>query len=181
MKASGGAKRNASIEQGTQISTATQGAATTTRYRHTNKLSGNTSPTCIRTMASQEGGKGRGKLPHKCTNTSSKMHHLQSKYASSNANRRPICWMGAHDPWTPLTGIGSILTWPKLQPHLFCFGFISLLLGHFIFGLGLGCMNSTFSYIIFCFNGRKWRTLKEYTWRKGEWVFIVFYAACQCS
>ena len=42
MKAGGGAKQNASIEQGTQVSTATQRAATTTRYRHTEKLSGDT-------------------------------------------------------------------------------------------------------------------------------------------
>ena len=40
MKAGGGAKQNASIKQGTQVSTATQRAATTTRHRHTEKLSG---------------------------------------------------------------------------------------------------------------------------------------------
>ena len=34
---------------------------------------------------------------HKCTNTSSKLHDLQSEYASSNAKRRPVCWIGAHD------------------------------------------------------------------------------------
>ena len=37
MKAGGGAKRNASLEQGAQVST-----ATTTRHRHTEKLSGDT-------------------------------------------------------------------------------------------------------------------------------------------
>ena len=42
MKAGGGAKRNASLEQGVQVSTATQRAATTTRHRHTEKLSGDT-------------------------------------------------------------------------------------------------------------------------------------------
>ena len=101
MKAGGGAKRNASIEQGTQVSTATQRAATTTRHRHTNKLSGNTyQPVYLPWPAEREGrgGEGRGKLPHKCTNTSSKMHHLQSEYASSNAKQKPICWIGAHDP-----------------------------------------------------------------------------------
>ena len=40
MKAGGGAKRNASLEQGVQVSTASQRAATTTRHRHTEKLSG---------------------------------------------------------------------------------------------------------------------------------------------
>ena len=42
MKAGGGAKRNASLEQGAQVSTATQRAATTTWHRHTEKLSGDT-------------------------------------------------------------------------------------------------------------------------------------------
>ena len=42
IKAGGGTKRNASIEQGTQVSTATQRAATTTSYHHTEKLSGDT-------------------------------------------------------------------------------------------------------------------------------------------
>ena len=42
MKAGGGAKRNASMEQGMQVSTATQRAATTTRHLHTDKLSGDT-------------------------------------------------------------------------------------------------------------------------------------------
>ena len=99
MKAGGGAKRNASIEQGMQVST-----ATTTRHRHTDKLSGVTyqRATCILTMASQERGKGRGKLPHKCTNTSSKLHDFESEYASSNAKQRPVCWIGPHDPRTPL-------------------------------------------------------------------------------
>ena len=34
----------------------------------------------------------------------------QSEYTSSNAKRRPVCWIGAHDPQTLLTSIGSILT-----------------------------------------------------------------------
>ena len=34
----------------------------------------------------------------------------QSEHASSNAKRRPVCWIGVHDPRTPLTSIGSILT-----------------------------------------------------------------------
>ena len=42
MKAGGGAKRNASLEQGVQVSMATQRVATTTRRRHTEKLSGDT-------------------------------------------------------------------------------------------------------------------------------------------
>ena len=42
MKAGGGAKQNASLEQGVQVSTATQRAATTTRHHHTEKLSGDT-------------------------------------------------------------------------------------------------------------------------------------------
>ena len=42
MKDGGGAKRNVSIEQGTQVSMATQRAATTTRHHCTDKLSGDT-------------------------------------------------------------------------------------------------------------------------------------------
>ena len=42
MKAGGGAKQNASLKQGAQVSTATQRAATTTRHRHTEKLNGGT-------------------------------------------------------------------------------------------------------------------------------------------
>ena len=36
-------------------------------------------PTSILTMASQERGKGRGKLPHKCTIWSSKLHNLPER------------------------------------------------------------------------------------------------------
>ena len=42
MKAGGGAKRIASLKQRAQVSTATQRAATTTRHRLTEKLSGDT-------------------------------------------------------------------------------------------------------------------------------------------
>ena len=113
MKAGGGAKRNASVEQGTQISTATQRAATTTRHRHTEKLSGGTLPTCILTMASHERGKGRGKLPHKCTkfNMSSKLHDLRASTCHLTLSKDLyVGYIGAHDLRTPLTSIGSILT-----------------------------------------------------------------------
>ena len=42
VKAGGGAKWNASLEQGAQVSMATQRAASTTRHHHTEKLSGDT-------------------------------------------------------------------------------------------------------------------------------------------
>ena len=58
MKAGGGAKRNATIELGTQVSTATQRAATTTRHRHW-ETQWRYLPTCKLTMASQEGGEGQ--------------------------------------------------------------------------------------------------------------------------
>ena len=67
MKAGGGAKRNASLEQGAQVSTATQRAATVTRHRHTEKLSGDTFN--LYTHLGQK--RGRGKLPHKGTICSS--------------------------------------------------------------------------------------------------------------
>ena len=56
------------------------------------------------------GGKGRGKLRHKCKNRSSKLHDSQSEYASSNAKQRPVCWVRSHALKTLLTSIGSILT-----------------------------------------------------------------------
>ena len=59
MKAGGGAKQNASIEQGTQVSTATQTAATTTRHHHTDKLSGDTyQPVYLPWPAKREGRGG---------------------------------------------------------------------------------------------------------------------------
>ena len=39
MKVGGSVKQNASLEQGAQVSTATQRAETTTRHHHTEKLS----------------------------------------------------------------------------------------------------------------------------------------------
>ena len=82
MKAGGGAKRNVSVEQGTQVSTATQRAATTTRHRHTEKLSGDTyQPVYLPQPAKREG------------HTATQMHNFgaqncttsQSKYTSSKA------------------------------------------------------------------------------------------------
>ena len=59
MKAGGGAKRNANIEQGTQVSTAIQRAATTTRHCHTEKLSGDTyQPVYLPRPAKREGRGG---------------------------------------------------------------------------------------------------------------------------
>ena len=59
MKAGGGAKRNASIKQGTQVSTATPRVATTTRHRHTDKLSGDTyQPVYLPWPATREGRGG---------------------------------------------------------------------------------------------------------------------------
>ena len=56
MKACDGAKRNASIKQGTNVSTAIQRAATTTRHGHTEKLSGDTyQPVYLPRPAKREG------------------------------------------------------------------------------------------------------------------------------
>ena len=62
MKARGVAKRNVSLEQDMQISTATQRAATTTRHRHTKKFGGDTNQPLYSPR------KGRGKLLHKIIN-----------------------------------------------------------------------------------------------------------------
>ena len=59
IKAGDGAKWNASIEQDTQVSTATQGAATTTRHHHTEKFSGDTyQPVYLPWPAKREGRGG---------------------------------------------------------------------------------------------------------------------------
>ena len=67
MKAGGGAKRNASLKQGVQISMTTQGkrAATTTRHCHTEKLSGDTYQPLYSPRPAKREGRGRGKLLHK--------------------------------------------------------------------------------------------------------------------
>ena len=75
MKAGGGAKRNASLEQGTQVSTATQRAATTNRHRHTEKLSGDTYQPLYSPRLAKREGTGRGELPHKGTICSWKELH----------------------------------------------------------------------------------------------------------
>ena len=59
MKAGGGAKQNASLEQGAQVSTATQRAATTARHRHTEKLSGDTVLTNLYTQPDQQKREGQ--------------------------------------------------------------------------------------------------------------------------
>ena len=107
MKAGAGAKRNASMEQGMQVSTATQRAATTTRHRHTDKFSGDTYQPVYLPWPAKRAGRGGANCR---TNASLKLHDLQSEYASSNAKQRPASWIGAHDPRMPLTDIGSILT-----------------------------------------------------------------------
>ena len=60
MKGGGGAiKRNTSIKQGMQVSTATQRVATTTRHRHTEKLSGDAyQPVYLPWPAKREGRGG---------------------------------------------------------------------------------------------------------------------------
>ena len=53
----------------------------------------------------REGERQTAALMHKY-----ELEIAQSEYMSSNTKRRPVCWIGAHDPRTPLTSIGSILT-----------------------------------------------------------------------
>ena len=73
MKAGGGAQWNANLEQGTQVSTATQRVATTTSHLHTEKVSGNTD----QPVYQPRGREGEGKLPQKCTIIwSLKLHDL---------------------------------------------------------------------------------------------------------
>ena len=82
MKAGGGAKRNASLEQGAQVSTATQRAATTTRHRHTEKLSGDTYQPLYSPRPANCRTKARFVARKNCTT-------FESKHASSKAWRNP--------------------------------------------------------------------------------------------
>ena len=73
MKADGGAKRNASLEQRAQVSMATQRAATTAR--HVTLRNSVETLTSLYTHLHQQ--RGRGKLPHKGMICSSKeLHNL---------------------------------------------------------------------------------------------------------
>ena len=76
MKAGGGAKRNAKLEQGTQVTMATQRAATTTKHCHTEKPGEDTYQPLYSPRPAKREGKGRGKLLHKCMIWSSKLHDL---------------------------------------------------------------------------------------------------------
>ena len=111
MTAGGGAKWNASLDQGAQVSPATQRAATTTRHRHTQELSGDTYQPLYSPGPAKREGRGRGKLPHKGTICSSKkLHNLQERAHVIWSLSKPICQIGVHDLQLPLTSIGSILT-----------------------------------------------------------------------
>ena len=101
MKGGGGAKQNASLEQGTQVSTATQIAATTTTQRHTENLSGVTYQPLYPPRPWAK-GEGRGGANTNCMTS-------QSEYASSEAWQKPVSQKGSHDQQTPLTRIGLIL------------------------------------------------------------------------
>ena len=83
MKAGGGAKQNASIEQGTQVSTATQRAAITTRHRHTDKLSGDTYQPVYLPWPAKREGRGGAKCrtnaqirARNCTTSRASTRHL---------------------------------------------------------------------------------------------------------
>ena len=79
MKAGGGARRNASVVQGMQVSTATQRAATTPSHRHTEKLSGDTyQPVCLPQPAKRE-GKGGANCHTNAQFWSSKLHDLPER------------------------------------------------------------------------------------------------------
>lgn len=82
MKAGGGAKQNASHEQGAQISMATERAATTTRQSHTDKVSGDTyHPQYSARPPKREGREGReGQTAAQSTIQSSKeLHNLTQR------------------------------------------------------------------------------------------------------
>ena len=84
MKVGGDAKQNASLKQGMQVSTTTQGVATSSRHCHTVKLSGDTyQPLSLPRPAKREGREGQT-----ATNAQFGAQNcmtFQSKYASSEA------------------------------------------------------------------------------------------------
>ena len=89
MRAGGGAKRNVSLEQGAQVSTATQRAATTTRHSHTEKLSGSVE-ILTNLYAYLDQQRGRDKLLHKVRFVAQKnCTTFESKHMSSEAWRNP--------------------------------------------------------------------------------------------
>ena len=80
MKVGSGAKRNGSIEQGMQVSMATQRVATTTRHRHTDKLSGDTyQPVYLPWPAKREGTRGA----NCCTNAQIRARNCTTSRAST--------------------------------------------------------------------------------------------------
>ena len=85
MKAGGGAKRNVSLEHGAQVSTATQRAGTTTRHRHTEKLSGDT----YQSLYSPRQAKREGQTATKKARFVARMNctTFESKHASPEAWR----------------------------------------------------------------------------------------------
>ena len=92
MKAGGGAKQNARLEQGMQVSMTTQRAATTTRHHHTEKLSGDTYQPLYSPRPAKREGRGRGKLPRKgkiCSSKGCYCTTFKSEYASSEASGNP--------------------------------------------------------------------------------------------
>ena len=85
MKVGGGAKRNGSVEQGTQVSTAIQRAATTTRYRHTEKLSGDTYQAVYLRRHAKREGRGGANCRTNAQFGAQNCTTSQSEYTSSKA------------------------------------------------------------------------------------------------
>ena len=110
IKAGGGAKRNASPEQGMQVSTITHNPATTTKHHHSEKLSGDTYQPVYLPQPTKREGRGGANC---CTNAqfgAQTCTAYQNKFKPSKAWQRPACQIGVHYLQTLLTSIGSILT-----------------------------------------------------------------------
>ena len=110
MKAGGGAKRNTSIKQGTQVSTVIQRAVTTTRHHHIEKLSGDTYKPASLLRPAKRQGRGGANCYTNAQFGAGNSTSSKSEFVSSKAQQRPVCQIGAHDPQTPLTSISSILS-----------------------------------------------------------------------
>ena len=110
MKADGGAKQNTSHEQGMQVSMATGRAATTTMHRHTDKVSGDTyQPHYLPRPPKREGREGKT-ATQSTIRSMKELHNLTASMLHLTLGENPICQIGTHDPRSPLTSIGAILT-----------------------------------------------------------------------
>ena len=106
MKAGGGAKQKTSYEQGVQVSMPTKRAATTTRHRHTDKVSGDTyQPHYSPRPPKREWREGQTAAQSTIRNMK-ELHNL--------TQRVRVIWRWAKTPYVKYTCIIRDHRWPAL-------------------------------------------------------------------